>query len=163
MKIKIQIILLLIVMTNCQTPKTNNEQRKAIFLTKEEKEFVLMEMRELLKALHYIYVGLSNENYEFAYQSSKKVGMNMGGIKSYETFNNDLILEHKAEARISFPEYYRGGIQFDFNFFKIYLDLNYILWNSYFRKIKIQSEAPFITTPFGYSIQFKLGKIGTIK
>ena len=138
-------------MTNCQTPKTNNEQRKAIFLTKEEKEFVLMEMRELLKALHYIHVGLSNENYEFAYQSSKKVGMNMGGIKSYETFNNDLILEHKAEARISFPEYYRGGIQFDFNFFKIYLDLNYILWNSYFRKIKIQSEAPFITTPFGYS------------
>jgi hypothetical protein len=36
MKIKIQIILLLIVMTNCQTPKTNNEQRKAIFLKKEE-------------------------------------------------------------------------------------------------------------------------------
>ena len=72
MKIKIQIILLLIVMTNCQTPKTNNEQRKAIFLTKEEKEFVLMEMRELLKALHYIHVGLSNENYEFAYQFSKE-------------------------------------------------------------------------------------------
>jgi hypothetical protein len=69
-----------------------------------------MEMRELLKAHHYIHVGLSNENYEFAYQSSKKVGMNMGGIKSYETFNNDLILEHKAEARISFPEYYRVGI-----------------------------------------------------
>lgn len=107
---------------------------------------------------HAVILGLSQKipfnNYNLiwgiSYHSANRFKVK-GGIKSYETFNNDLILEHKAEARISFPEYYRGGIQFDFNFFKIYLDLNYILWNSYFRKIKIQSETPFITTPFGYS------------
>lgn len=74
-----------------------------------------------------------------------------GKIKSYETYINHQILEHKAEGRIIFPEYYRSGIQLKFNLFRIYIDLNYILWKSYFRKIQIKADSPFITTPIGFT------------
>jgi len=77
MKSNILLFLPFILLVFCQTPKLNNEKRKTIFLTKEEKEFVLMEMRELLRAIHQIHSGLFNEDYEYAYQASKNVGMNM--------------------------------------------------------------------------------------
>ncbi|GIX40528.1 MAG: hypothetical protein KatS3mg129_0261 [Leptospiraceae bacterium] len=71
------ILILNITLVLCQFPKQNIPQRKIIYLTKEEKEFVLMEMRQLLKSIHNIHTGLYEENYNFAYNSAKKVGMNM--------------------------------------------------------------------------------------
>ncbi|GIX40526.1 MAG: hypothetical protein KatS3mg129_0259 [Leptospiraceae bacterium] len=86
----------------------------------------------------------------FSYHSANYYKIK-GKIKSYEFFdynNNQNIFEQKAYARINFPEFYRTGIQMIFNTFKIYFDINYILWNSYFRNIKIYADLPFLTTPF---------------
>jgi len=59
-------------------PKTKIEDRRVvIFLTKEERELVLREMRELLRSVHMIIYGISMGDYDLAYLYAKSSGMEM--------------------------------------------------------------------------------------
>ncbi len=107
MKLKLTNFLnyvLVLIFLNCtanlnkyQNYQNVNQNRRILYLTKEEKDFVLYEMRELLKAIYGIHTGIANDDYNFAYKSAKSVGMDM--VHKIETKEKMILLKLPNEFK----------------------------------------------------------------
>ncbi len=107
MKLKLPIFLnyiLVLIFLNCtanlykyQNYQNISKNRKILYLTKEEKDFVLYEMRELLKAIHGIHTGIANDDYNFAYKIAKSAGMDM--VHKIETKEKIILLKLPNEFK----------------------------------------------------------------
>lgn len=76
--------------------QTSSDQRQIIFLSLEEKNYLLREMRTLLKAIHNTHIGLLEGKYDIAYEYAKKSGNEMmEEMKSHKEMMQKFPMEFK--------------------------------------------------------------------